>query len=138
MINNRKFDELFNDKTEYLCVKTKDEIKEYVNRDNEYNIINLKLELKKFDFFNSKEIKKLMIYFVVYNESTKEYLDYSTYSNKDKNEEIIFPKNSTIVKKVNQYINYDANLSFKFLVVPLIEDNKEYIFSLEKYFYKYT
>lgn len=136
MLNNKKFNALFEEKKEYSFIKTREEIKEYINKDSEGNIINLKLELKNFDYFTSKEVKKVMIYFAVYNEDTKEYLDYSTFSNKDKNEEIILSKHCTIIKEINQYINFDANLLFKFLIVPLIEENKEYLFSLEKYFYK--
>lgn len=61
-----------------------------------------------------------MIYFVVYNEDTKEYLDYSSYGNLDKNEQIILSKDTTIVKQINQYINFDSKLVFKFLIVPVI------------------
>lgn len=51
MIDNQKINELLNYKIEYLYLRTKQQIKNDINRDDKNNIINLKLKLKKYDFF---------------------------------------------------------------------------------------
>lgn len=137
MINKKKFDELFIQKSKYLNIKNKNDIINHCCQYNEHNIINIILELKDFEFYKeSKEIKKVMIYFAVYNNFTKEYLDYATCGWKNLDEQIIISKNSSLLQTLNKYINFNSNLSFKFLLVPIIEENKEYLLNLEKYFYK--
>ncbi|APW64432.1 hypothetical protein LPB137_00585 [Poseidonibacter parvus] len=136
MINDKELNELFEKKKEYFNNKTKDEIKDCITKDSEYNVVTLKLELKDFGFFKeAKNVEKLMIYFGVYDNDTNEYLDYSTYSNVDINADIILSRRSVIVKKINKYLNFDANLSFKIFIVPIIQENEDLIFSLEQKLY---
>lgn len=134
MINTKKFDELFCEKKEYLFSKTKNEIEPYIYRDNNQNITTLILNLKDSELY--KNMQKVIIYFAAYNNRTKEYLDYSICGTRDFTEEIIISKNHSFLELLNKFINYNTDISFKFLIVPIINENKEYIYSLEKYFYK--
>ena len=137
MINTKKFDELFSEKEEYSFIKTKEEIETYVCKDNEQNIISLILDFKDFDLYkNSKNIQKVIIYFAIYNNRTKEYLDYTICGTRDFTEQIIISKNHSFLQLLNKFINYNTDISFKFLIVPIINENKKYVFSLEKYFFK--
>lgn len=138
MIDNKKFDELFHEKPEYLIEKTQDEIKDYILKSEEkLSVMNLILKLNEFSFLKyAKSVQKMIVYFAIYDKDSKEYLEYSTYIKYNIQNEIDLPKNSNIVKKIDTYINSNKNLTFKFLAVPVVTENEDYILSLEKYFYK--
>lgn len=133
MIDSKKIDDLLNEKKEYLIIKTKDEIKEYSNEDDKSNIIGFNLNIEDFNLIIDK---KSIVYFAIYDTSSKKYLTFESYIINDFKNGIFFKEKSVIVQEVNKFINFKANLEFKFLVVPIISENKEYLNIIEKYFYK--
>ncbi|RBQ30353.1 hypothetical protein CRU92_12640 [Arcobacter sp. FW59] len=133
MIDSKKIDDLLNEKKEYLIVKTKDEIKKYSNEDDKSNIIGFNLSIEDFNLIIDK---KSIVYFAIYDTSSKKYLTFESYIINDFKNGIFFKEKSVIVQEVNKFINFKANLEFKFLVVPIINENKGYLSNLEKYFYK--
>lgn len=93
--------------------------------------------MKDFKFYKpSTNIEKVMIYLAIYDLDNNKYLDYETCGWKNLNEQITIYKTDSLFQTINKYINFKLNLSFKFLVVPIIEENKKYLLNLEKYCYK--
>lgn len=139
MIEKKKVDDLISSNKNYLKSIKKSELEKYINRDVNSKILNIELNLHEFKFYkNSKnrEIEKVMIYFIIYDERNKKYLEYSTFSNLDMKDSLMLKDSTTIVKKISKFIDYNSDLIFNFIVIPIKKENNNKIFLLEKAFYK--
>lgn len=137
MFDDIKIKNLFSKHTEYLIEYN--DISKISSIDLDGHINRIFINIRDFEFYKkNSDYKKYSIYFAVFDEKKKEYIDYTTLLNVElNNNNLIINKRKRIIKIINS-LNYKQNSSLKFIftIIPIAKNFKEILYDFEYIFYK--